>query len=446
MSINVYNIEQAILDKMNTASTELELLEYSKMLTELKTGIVQVVSTFASLPTAATAVGHLYYVQDEKTIYWANAANGWNLLRTPRALELYAWGDNLVGQLGVNDITRKSSPVQEITTGNNWCSVDLGLCHTLGLKTNNTLWTWGRNFHGQLGHSAIQNRSSPIQECSLSTNWCMVKGGGSGSAALKSGGTAWLWGRNTYGHIGDNSVVCASSPVQEITSSTNWCMITLGNYHAAALKTTGQLWAWGYNGLGQLGYNSIADTSSPVQEMTSSTNWCLVMSNGGNSVIALKTTGQFWAWGDNGCGQLGHNLIACTSSPVQEITSSTDWCTAAGGNPHTIAIKTNGTVWAWGSNCCGQLGHNSIACTSSPVQEITSSTNWCNVSTGNRLTAAINTTGQLWLWGNGLLGGLGNNSAVQASSPVQEITSSTNWYTVSQGVNSTAALKTFAEL
>ena len=167
MSINVHNIEQAILDKMNSSSTELELLEYSKMLTELKTGIVQVVDTFASLPTASESVGHLYYVQDEKTVYWANAANGWITLQTQVLNKLYGWGYNKCGVLGTNDIICYSSPVQEVSASN-WISVSLGLNTAGGIKTNGTLWNWACNSsYYQLGINctlATYMVSSPVQE------------------------------------------------------------------------------------------------------------------------------------------------------------------------------------------------------------------------------------------------------------------------------------------
>jgi alpha-tubulin suppressor-like RCC1 family protein len=263
-----------------------------------------------------------------------------------------------------------------------------------------------------------------------------VSAGETRTAALKTDGTLWGWGGNLCGRLGDNTIVNKSSPVREISSSTTWCQVSAGAVHTAAIKTDRTLWSWGYNVQGQLGTNSVISRSSPVREISSSTTWCQV-TVGRYSTAALKTDGSLWAWG---YGQLGDGTTTSRSSPVREITSSTTWCQVSAGYRHTTALKTDGTLWAWGNNTCGQLGDNTVVNKSSPVREITSSSSWCQISGSQNHTAALKTDSSLWSWGNNGAGRLGDNTTVNKSSPVREITSSSSWCRVFAGRDQTNAI------
>ena len=158
-----------------------------------------------------------------------------------------------------------------------------------------------------------------------------------------------------------------------------------------------RLWTWGSNQYGQLGDNTVTSKSSPVQTIAGGTNWKQVATRGMN-MAAIKTDGTLWAWGSNVAGELGDNTITNRSSPVQTITGGTNWKSVACGYFHTAAIKTDGTLWTWGYNAYAQLGDNTVTSKSSPVQTITGGTNWKSVACGHAHTAAItinniNTTG-----------------------------------------------------
>ena len=362
----------------------------------------------------------------------------------PRALfsdgGLWLWGYNTYGQLGNNTTFNRSSPVQTISSGTNWKSVAGGWYHTAAIKTDGTLWSWGRNGNGQLGDNTITDKSSPVQTIASGTNWKLVACGAYHTAAIKTDGTLWSWGRNSYGQLGDNTITDKSSPVQTIAGGTNWKSVACGWYHTAAIKTDGTLWSWGRNTYGQLGDNTITHRSSPVQTIAGGTNWKLV-GCGGYHTAAIKTDGTLWSWGHNNYGQLGDNTITNKSSPVQTISSGTNWKSVACGRDHTAAIKTDGTLWSWGRNGYGQLGDNTITRRSSPVQTISGGTNWKLVACGWLHTAAIKTDGTLWLWGGNYYGQLGDNTTAYRLSPVQTISSGTNWKSVECGGDHTTAIK-----
>lgn len=193
----------------------------------------------------------------------------------------------------------------------------------------------------------------------------------------------WSWARNNFGQLGNNTTTVTSSPVQTISAGANWKLVSTGGYHTAAIKTDGTLWLWGSNAIGD---NTITARSSPVQTVSGGTNWKQV-SCGITHTAAIKTDGTLWLWGSNGSGQLGDNTTASKSSPVQTISSGTNWKQVAPGRNHTAAIKTDGTLWLWGSGVAGGLGDNTSASKSSPVQTVAAGTNWKQVSIGKTFSA-----------------------------------------------------------
>jgi len=362
---------------------------------------------------------------------------------------LWLWGGNATAELGDNTRTNRSSPVQTVSTGANWKQVASGISSSMSTKVDGTLWMWGENLCGKLGDNTTTNRSSPVQTVSTGTNWteeCAwyeFSGGNCHSAAIKSDGTLWLWGYGTSGQLGNNLITNRSSPVQTVSTGTNWKQVSLGAYHSASIKTDGTLWLWGFNIIGQLGDNTPSiDSSSPVQTVSTGTDWKEV-SLGYCHSAAIKTDGTLWLWGCNGYGRLGTGNTTSRSSPVQTVSTGNNWKQVSLGAFHSASIKTDGTLWLWGLNDEGQLGNNNLINRSSPVQTITTGTNWKQLSLGFEHSAAIKTDGTLWLWGWNFRGQLGNNAGIDQSSPVQTVSTGNNWKQVSiKGIVHSAAVKT----
>jgi alpha-tubulin suppressor-like RCC1 family protein len=293
---------------------------------------------------------------------------------------LWTWGDNSRGQLGLNfsySNQNRSSPSQ-VGALTNWAlvSTSAGDYSCAAIKTDGTLWTWGNNLNGQLGINNTAYRSSPVQVGS-DTNWSKVSFGNAFCVAIKTTGTLWAWGANGDGQLGQNNTISYSSPVQ-VGSLTNWSQISRARNFCLAIKTDGTLWAWGNNSQGQLGLEDRIDKSSPVQ-VGALTDWAQVDGNT-NTSVAVRTNNTLWMWGRNSSGELGQNDTVNRSSPVQ-VGALTDWSRAAMGQNQCLAIKTNGTLWSWGNNVTGQLGQGNTTYLSSPVQ-VGSSTTWYRVSGG----------------------------------------------------------------
>src|SRR3989344_2195699 len=177
-----------------------------------------------------------------------------------------------------------------------------------------TLWAWGLGTTGQLGGANIINRSVTTQVGTL-TIWSKIAGTGHFSLSTKSDGTLWAWGADTFGQLAQGDIVSRSSPVQ-VGGFITWSQIAEGLYHTLATKTDGTLWAWGRNSYGRLGQADIIDRSSPTQVGTL-TVWSTVAAGGsGQHSLALKTDGTLWAWGRNTYGRLGLNDIIFRFLPV----------------------------------------------------------------------------------------------------------------------------------
>jgi len=355
---------------------------------------------------------------------------------------MFVWGSNSYGNLGqgqAHGTADRSSPVQfpgEWSAFSNGAALKPVAGGTIGL------FMWGANWNARLGLNDTTQRSSPTQIPGSWKHVCYSKG--SSGAAIREDGTLWMWGVNSNGTCGQNSTAVPrySSPKQ-VGSDTTWKYVSTAGNWVNAIKTDGTLWSWGQNNTGQLGHNERnVHYSSPAQ-IGAGTDWKSVNSNQyGN--VAVKTDGTAWAWGWNEMGQLMQNNKVAYSSPVQ--IPGTDWDTTIGdmtnatGNPngsgsmHMIR-KTNGNVY-WAGQDSGGIAavngkdNNARARRSSPT-ELGGGTSWSGFAEdknfkymvpfgGWSTMLAVTPGGQLWTWGSGGKGKLGQNTVTPGvSSPIQ---------------------------
>ena len=356
----------------------------------------------------------------------------------------YAWGGGGSGRLGNNDTADKNSPVSVVGGYTDWCQVSAGTRNSLAVRTNGTAWAWGYNTCGSLGDNTTVSKSSPVQVVGGFTDWCQISAGGffgnaeRHSVAVRTNGTAWSWGSGTAGVLGTNNTTDRSSPVSVVGGYTDWCQVSGGNQFSLGVRTNGTAWAWGYNGTGRLGDGTTTNRSTPVSVVGGFTDWCQVDagdSQSGHSV-GVRQNGTAWAWGSGSNGKLGDNTTTDRSSPVSVVGGITDWCQVSGGNQFSVGVRQNGTAWAWGYNCRGQLGDNTAGenCSRlSPVQVVGGFTDWCQASAGVGFISAVRTNGTAWSWGQHNGGNLGDASGSGKCSPVSVVGGFTNWCQVSAG-------------
>jgi alpha-tubulin suppressor-like RCC1 family protein len=278
---------------------------------------------------------------------------------------VWAWGNNSNGQLGNGTTTGSLTPVQ-VSGLSGVIAIAAGFDHSLALRTDGTVWAWGQNQYGQLGNGTTTNSSTPVQVSGLSGVTAIAAGVYRDSLALRTDGTVWAWGRNPYGQLGNGTTTDSSTPVQ-VSGLSGVTAIAAGALHSLALRTDGTVWAWGGGYYGQLGNGTTTDTSTPVP--VSGLSGATAIAGGFDHSLAVRTDGTVWAWGHNIEGQLGNGTTTDSSTPVQ--VGGLSGVTAIGaGALHSLALRTDGTVWAWGHNQFGQLGNGTTVNSWTPVQTI----------------------------------------------------------------------------
>jgi len=326
--------------------------------------------------------------------------------------QAYAWGDNDYGQLGDGTYTGKSLAVT-VSSLTNVVQVAGGAHHSLALKSDGTLWTWGGNDTGQLGDGTNDAKNTPVPVAALS-GVMQIAAGGFHSLALKSDGTVWAWGWNQYGQLGDGTTSDKNAPVQ-VTGISGIVQVSGGGGHSLALKSDGTVWTWGANDYGQLGDGTTTNRSAPVQ-VAGLTGVAQVAAAAGSYSLALKSDGTVWAWGANGSGQLGDGTYTGKTAPVQSGISGV--AQVVGGRFQALALKPDGTVWAWGGNYYGQLGDGTNTNRNTPVQ-VSALTGVIQVARGGDNSLALKSNGAVWAWGDNDYGQLGDGTTTNRNTPVQ---------------------------
>ena len=191
-------------------------------------------------------------------------------------------------------------------------------------------------------------------------------------------------------------------------------------------------------------------TGNTLSKNTLTAGTDIVITNGNGSIsieYVPPDVSVAYAWGGGGSGRLGNNDTADKNSPVSVVGGYTDWCQVSAGTKNSLAVRTNGTAWAWGYNTCGSLGDNTTVSKSSPVQVVGGFTDWCQISAGGffgnaeRHSVAVRTNCTAWAWGRASGGRLGDNTTVSKSSPVSVVGGFTDWCQVSASYDSGAGIR-----
>lgn len=315
---------------------------------------------------------------------------------------------------------------------NNWASICAKYDYVLALKTDGTLWGWGNN---SLANGLGFSTTTPSQVGT--SKWIKVGAIGNHGLGIKADGTLWSWGKNNYSQLGDGGTTDRSTPLQ-VGTDNNWTDIGGGANHSLALKTDGSLWAWGSNVQGQLGIGSSGSNQTTPIRVGTDNDWTSISNGTGANSFALKSNGSLWAWG---LGYLGNGVI--TTSPFQTVPlqiGTDTWASIESSAGTIFALKPDGTLWGWGLNTSSQLGNGTIVDQLSPVQVSTKLSAWLSVSAGATYSTAVKTNGSLWGWGENAFGQLGDGSTTTRTVQTQ-IGADTKWTSVVAGQDHTIGLK-----
>jgi len=298
--------------------------------------------------------------------------------------------------------------------------IAVGHYHSLALDEDGIVWAWGQNWYGQLGDGTKTDRVLPKELTGL-VGVSALSGGHNHSLALGEDGTVRAWGSNQYGQlgygtsercsVGDVDVPCSSTP-QPVTMS-DVVAVDAGGQHSMALREGGEVWAWGFNGNGQLGNGTYVDQTAPVSitlPLDLASNGVESISAGALHTLAVDNDGQAWAWGNGGDGSLGGGDYNWSSipKPVSVSTGMGFVSAVAAGTDHSLARCDDGTVWAWGTSTFGARG-DGTSTTSNTPQLVDALSRVDGVDAGSRFSLALS-DGKVWAWGQNLVGQLGDGT------------------------------------
>lgn len=338
--------------------------------------------------------------------------------------QVYSWGGNALGQLGTGNTTSRSTPgvVGGGTPLNNVAGLSAGQSHALAVKIDGSVWAWGLNDNGQLGNSSTTNATTPVSAAIPDTGKAtQVAGGGWHSLVLRSDGTVAAFGDNAWGQLGLGDTTDRTSAVA-VTGLQRVVAISAGRRHSLALTSDGSVWSWGSDAEGQLGDGTANSTITTTPTKITTLSNITSISAGAFHSVAVKSDGTVWTWGDNDNGQMGNGQSVGGIQPTPTAVAGVTGVISATARRSTIALKSDGTLLAWGDGLHGQLGNGDTDDRVSPTPVVDSNgnpvTDVTSIAGGELHYLATKRDGTVHAWGLGLSGQLGNGSTATQHRPV----------------------------
>ncbi len=329
----------------------------------------------------------------------------------PAVATLWAWGDNSRMQLGASGAPERETPGEVAGVGQ-VTQVVAGGGHVLVLASDGAVWGWGDDVAGQVGTGTPGATSAPAPVPGL-VGARALAAGDRHSLALAADGAVWAWGDSSDGQLGSGDSGGSHGPAV-VPRLVGVAALAAGGAHSLALKHDGTVWAWGRNVEGQLGTGSASMASGTPAQVRGLTD-VIAISTGLDHSLALRADGTVWAWGWNAWGQLGSGGSADSPIPLPVSGLSSIVAISAGGS-HSLALAADGTVWAWGRNAFGQLGDGSRRDRPAPVR-VNGVSGIVAIAAGTSHSLALKSDGTVWAWGANSAGQLGSPAGVGTDQP-----------------------------
>jgi alpha-tubulin suppressor-like RCC1 family protein len=338
---------------------------------------------------------------------------------------IWSWGANSDGILGDGTTVAKSSPVllPKVMGMKRIIKVETGENFTLALDESGCLWGWGSNNYNVLSSTATTRFLAPIK-LGFKTPISDFSCGSTHVIATDREGKIWVWGYNNYGQLGlgHTNTVVAPTELSRPTGMSEVIAVEASTYSCYAVDSTGKVWSWGYNSNGRLGDGTITSRSTPVAvSLTTGMPTIRSISSTDGHVLALGNDGTLWSWGYNGFGQLGNGNSSSSYVPVFVSSGFSLGTKIAAGAYHSLLISQTGQVWSWGRNGNGQLGNGTITNSYTPVL-CSAVTDWNSlifISAGKYHSLALKSDGSLWSWGYNNYGQLGHGNTSSLMVPTK---------------------------
>lgn len=304
----------------------------------------------------------------------------------------------------------------------------------MAIGSENAVRAWGRNNLGQLGLFDFTNRTVPVPVTGPYAQRDVDVDKTHGISVYY--GIIHTWGSNQYGQLGDGTTNNRNYPGSIFLTDPEWVGACVGQDYSAGLKANGDVYTWGRNNFGQLGVGGGANDIYPYP-IRVSISQVRSISCGESHMLAVRTDGTLWAWGSNGQGRLGDNTTTNRFTPVQVGTSngtSSNWVSVSAGRSHTAGLRSGSRTYVWGNNANGQIGNGSTTQRLVPTQiTLPLSHHIAEIAAGGSHTLAVTVAGSIWAWGANGSGQLGDGTGTQRNTPVLLSSNQHNWVSVKAG-------------
>ncbi|WP_315097058.1 hypothetical protein [uncultured Cellulomonas sp.] len=322
---------------------------------------------------------------------------------------VYTWGEGGQGLPGDGTTSDRSTPVRVLT--GSWADVETSTWTNVAIRADRTLWGWGANGWGQVGVGAGMPTTLPRQ-VGTRADWASASAGYQHTLGTRTNGSLWAWGDDEYAALGDGPSPGPEPGLQytpvKVGTDLTWASVSAGLFHSVGVKTDGTLWGWGANDPGPFGDPSGGTHNVPFRVGTDA-DWTVVSSGGDDHTVALKTDGSLWM---------------LTDRPTQVGAGST-WVAIDAGRSFDVAIRSDGTLWSFG--------------VFAPLTQVGTAAGWVQASAGGGHGVALRADGTLWAWGANARGQLGDGTTTSRPTPVQ-VGLGTQWVDAAAGFEHSIAI------
>lgn len=342
-------------------------------------------------------------------------------------------GDHRVMQGCAGNVFQAMGPVDGNQTGE-WLQISAGQSHSCAVKKDNSAWCWGSNGSGRLGDGTIANSQTPV-EVSGGYSWKYISAGGEHSCGIQIDDSLWCWGNDTNLQLGDGATTGPQTAPVTVSGGGTWKSVSAGGDMTCGIKTDNTGWCWGNDSNGKLGIGATGASNAPV-EIDGASSWKVIrasLSGFSTATCGIKSDDTAWCWGSDFSGTVGNGAIAGNQESPSPVSGGATWKDIDVGALHACGIQSDNTGWCWGSDSYGEIGNGATTGLQIAPVSINGGHTWKSLRGGASITCGIKSDDTTWCWGYGYSGGIGAGGSTTTADVPTAVSGGHSWAMIDTG-------------